>query len=350
MQMSEQERPTVSVIIKAYNEERHIAGAIESALAALAGIDGEVILADSASTDRTIAIAAQYPIKIVRLDRAEDRSCGAGAQLGFQYSRGEFLLLMDGDMRLHRNFLQAGLRFLNDNPQVGGVGGALRHRDVANLEYEQRDRRFDSDRQPGRVSRLNGSGLYRRRAIESANYATDRNLHGCEELDLAARLQARGWSLARLDCPAIEHFGHSGNAYRLLLRRIKTRTAWGPGELCRAAIGQPHFNFIIRHDRDLLVCGLVLAWWCCIAAVALMADRLDAAIGVTIVAAAPFLLMWARWRSLSHAVYSVAVWNVFLLCFLPGFLRSRMPPAQWLSSTVIRDAPVRSVHLSRMSA
>ena len=68
--MPEEQRPTVSVIIKAFNEEQHIAGAIESALAALAGIDGEVILADGASTDRTVEIAKKYPVKIVRLDNA----------------------------------------------------------------------------------------------------------------------------------------------------------------------------------------------------------------------------------------------------------------------------------------
>lgn len=58
--MADQMRPTVSIIIKAFNEERHIAAAIESALAALVGVDGEVILADGASIDRTIAIAKAY--------------------------------------------------------------------------------------------------------------------------------------------------------------------------------------------------------------------------------------------------------------------------------------------------
>jgi cellulose synthase/poly-beta-1,6-N-acetylglucosamine synthase-like glycosyltransferase len=47
-----QQQRTVSIIIKALNEERHIASAIESALAALREIDGEVILADGGSTDR----------------------------------------------------------------------------------------------------------------------------------------------------------------------------------------------------------------------------------------------------------------------------------------------------------
>src|ERR1041385_5734182 len=79
---------TVSIIIKALNEERYIAAAIESALAAMRGIAGEIILADCASTDRTIEIARRYPIKIVQMTHAEDRSCGAGAQLGFQYSSG----------------------------------------------------------------------------------------------------------------------------------------------------------------------------------------------------------------------------------------------------------------------
>src|ERR1700739_4168664 len=114
--MPDDKPPSVSIIIKAYNEERHIATAIESALAALARIDGEVILADGASTDRTIAIAKRYPIKIVRLDDAADRSCGAGAQLGFQYSSGEFVLLIDGDMRLHDRFVTSGICFLKDNP------------------------------------------------------------------------------------------------------------------------------------------------------------------------------------------------------------------------------------------
>jgi glycosyltransferase involved in cell wall biosynthesis len=117
--------PMVSIIIKALNEERHIAATIESALAALAGIDGEVILADAASTDRTVEIAERYPIQIVRLGRIEDRSCGAGAQLGYQYSRGEYLCLIDGDMRLHRGFIQAAVQFLRDNPAVGAAPACI---------------------------------------------------------------------------------------------------------------------------------------------------------------------------------------------------------------------------------
>jgi glycosyltransferase involved in cell wall biosynthesis len=335
--MSDQKRPTVSIIIKALNEEQHIAAAIESALAALAGLDGEVILADGASTDRTIAIAENYPIKIVRLSNPAERSCGAGAQLGFQYSNGKFLYLMDGDMRLDAGFIATGIRFLDENPTAAGVGGAIVDRDVANLEYEQRAKRFDPDRRPGLVTRLNGSGLYRRSAIESIGYLTDRNLHGCEELDLAARLIARGWTLARIDHHAIDHYGYRGNAYRQLVGRMWTRNACGPGEIFRAALLRPHFGFLIRNDRTALLAGLVVTWWLSIAAIVFLANGLPAAIAIVALAAFPFVVMSWRWRSQRNGIYSVASWNVFTLCFLPGLLRRRVPTTTWIASKVIQD-------------
>jgi glycosyltransferase involved in cell wall biosynthesis len=335
--MADQKRPTISIIIKAFNEEQHIAAAIESALAALAGLDGEVILADGASTDRTIAIAAKYPIKIVRLNDPAHRSCGAGAQLGFQYSSGKFLYLMDGDMRLDAGFIAAGIRFLDENPKVAGVGGAIVDRDVANLEYEQRARRIDPDRRPGLVTRLNGSGLYRRSAIESVGYLTDRNLHGCEEFDLSARLIARGWALARIDRHAIDHYGYVGNAYRQLVGRMWTLNACGPGEMFRAALLRPHFGFLIRNDRTTLLSGLVAAWWLAIVVVALLANGLPAVIVIAALTIFPFVVMSRRWRSRRSGIYSVVSWNVFTLCFLPGLLRPRVPPTAWIASTVIQD-------------
>src|SRR5262245_62095924 len=103
--MLNRQRPRVSILIKALNEETNIAGAIESAIAALDGISGEILLADSLSTDATVEVARTYPIRIVTLARARDRSCGIGAQLGYQYSSGDYICVMDGDQRLYRGFL-----------------------------------------------------------------------------------------------------------------------------------------------------------------------------------------------------------------------------------------------------
>ena len=161
-----QQQLTLSIIIKALNEERYIASAIESALGSVGEIDGEVILADGGSTDRTIEIARQYPIIIVQLNQTKDRSCGSGAQLGFQYSRGRYLLLMDGDMRLDPGFLPVAIEMLEQNPRLAGVGGKISEPVEVNEEYEQRHKRFNPDNHVGPVTRLDSSGLYRRAAIE----------------------------------------------------------------------------------------------------------------------------------------------------------------------------------------
>jgi len=335
--MPEDQRPSVSIIIKAFNEEQHIAGAIESALAALAGIGGEIILADGASTDRTVAIAEKYPIKIVRLDDAADRSCGAGAQLGFQYSSGDFICLMDGDMRLRRPFLAAGIRALKENPRLAGVGGAVIDHDADNLEYTQRIRRFDPDRRPGPVTRLGGCGLYRRAAIATVGYLTDRNLHGGEELELAGRLRIAGWALARIDCPAVDHYCRTGNPYSQLLRRIRTRNSCGPGEIIRAAIGRPQFGFVARNDRNSMLSGLVGLWWCSMAATLLLGNGAWTLPAAAALLALPFAAMSLRWRSLRDGIYSVTAWNAHALCFLPGFFWPRKPPANWIASRVIKD-------------
>lgn len=342
--MPEDKRPSVSIVIKAFNEERHIAAAIESALAALAGLAGEVILADGASTDRTVAIALAYPIKIVRLDRADDRSCGAGSQLGYQYSRGEFVCLMDGDMRLHAGFLAAGIRFLKDHPAVAGVGGATINHDAVNLEYAQRVRRFDPDQRPGLVTRLGGCGLYRRAAVEAAGYLTDRNLHGGEEFELAARLRAGGWTLARIDRVAVDHYCRPGNSYWQLLQRVQSHNTFSPGEVVRASIGRPHFGYVLRHDRHLLLCGLVALWWCSIAAVATLANGWFAALLLAAFALFPFAVMSYRWGSLRYGLYSVTVWNAHAFCFLPGVLWPRAAPKDWIASTLMKDMPAAENH------
>lgn len=335
--MRERAPLTVSVVIKALNEEQHIAAAIESALAAIDGMDGEVILADSASTDRTVEIARRYPVKIVRMTRVEDRSCGAGAQLGFQYSRGRYVWLVDGDMRLKPDFLPAAIQFLEEHPAIAGVGGMLSEHETSNLEYVKRNAREYSQRRPGLVTRLDGGGVFRRAAIETVGYLTDRNLHGAEEFELGARLVARGWKLVRLPLPDVDHYGHSGSAYWLLLRRLMSGVCSANGEVLRAAIGAHHFPVIIqKQKRMLILLALIHAWWACLVAVPFLAsDWWKAAFVMVALALFPIAAMSLRSRSVSLGLYSVVAWQTHAIGFWPGFLRRRAPPADWIASTVV---------------
>ena len=333
-------RPHASIVIKALNEERHIATAIESALAALEGIDGEAVLADSLSIDRTVAVAARYPVKIVRLNRIEDRSCGAAVQLGYQHSRGRYVCLIDGDMRLRAGFLPAAIRFLEDNPDFAGVGGLIAERETGNAEFVKRASDQDANLQPGEVSHLACGGVYRRAAIESVGYFGDRNLHSAEELELGIRLAARGWKLARIDVAAIDHFGHASNAYRLLVRRWTTHFAFGTGEILRAAFGNGCFRRALNAlRRPLLLWTAVHVWWLALAqTLAFVHGFVAAATATAAIALSPFIVMSARCHSVRIGVYSVVAWNVYAAGLWPGLLQRRRDPADRIESTVIRDS------------
>lgn len=348
-------RPLVSIVIKALNEERHIASAIESALAAIDEVGGEVILADSASTDRTVEIARRYPIKIVQMNDVRDRSCGAGAQLGFQHSRGRYVCLMDGDMTLRTGFLPAAIRHLEENGTLAGVGGIIVESATGNREFEQRARRDEPDRRPGAVTRLDCGGLYRRAAVEALGYFTDRNVHGGEEGELGARLRVAGWALERIDVPAIDHRGHSGSPYRLLVRRITSRIGWGCGETVRASLGRGYFRQLIENNGTFKLVMLVFGWWMAILAALLLIPRWPLALPTAAALVAfPVVAMAVRWRSFSAGLYSVLAWNVYAICFVPGFLRPRVPPAAWIDSTVLQErVPAEAVdrfHATRMAS
>lgn len=330
----------VSVIIKALNEEAHIARAIESALQAVAPFAGEVILADSLSTDRTVEIAMAYPIKIVRLIDANQRSCGVGAQLGYQESRGDYVYLLDGDMRLHADFLAAALSYLEAHPDLAGVGGQVVEMNLQSLEFRARVARALPDLQPGRVRRLDGGGLYRRAALQQLGYLTDQNLHGYEELDLAARLRAAGWQLHRLGLPAVDHFGHTIAAPRLLLKRWRSRYLWGVGEVLRAALGRAHFGLVVRDLRELRIYVAVLVWWLCILVVvgtSITAQSDDGLIAALAMLCLPFGLMTMRKRSFTSGAYAVVSWCFHAAGLVRGLAAKRRDPAARIECVRMRE-------------
>ena len=328
----------VSVIIKALNEERHIAAAIESALAAVEGIDAEVIVADSASTDRTVEISSRYPVKIVQLARPDERGCGVGPQLGYQYSAGSYICLMDGDMVLDAGIIKRGLDFLSRNPSAGGVAGLIVEKNVTNLEFRRRVKRKSPDLLPGSVDRLNAGGIYRRSAIDAVGYFSDRNLHGCEEFELATRLRAAGWKLYRIDWPYVYHYGHTENAYKLLWRRFQSRYLCGSGEALRAALGRPQFWLVINDLRELRLWFAVYIWWLAIVAsiwltpVALAPPTVTLALVVF-----PVVVMALKYQSLKLGVYSVCAWNIHALGAALGLLRRRVDPASTIESHIIEN-------------
>jgi Glycosyl transferase family 2 len=329
---------TVSIIIKALNEEKRISATIESALAAVAEVGGEVILADSYSTDRTIELAKRYPIRVVQLANPEERCCGVGPQLGYQHSHGQFVYILDGDMEMQGGFFSRAIDFMAQHPDVAGVGGRTVEQNTQSLEYISRGERVLDHMKPGEVDRLDGGALYRRSAIEAAGYFSDRNLHSYEEFDLALRLRALGWRLWRLPIDTAKHYGHDAPPYQLLMRRWKTGYIMGLGELVRAAAGQRQLGMVLSGVRELRLYLGVLAWWLLMLSVPFWSTAAPLRLALfAALLAAPLCLMTWRKRSLSKAVYAVVSWCVNSAGLVRGFLRAQRPAREAIASRLIRE-------------
>jgi glycosyltransferase involved in cell wall biosynthesis len=329
-------RLAVSIIIKTLNEEKRIAATIESALSALGEIPGEVVIADSGSSDRTVEIASRYPVVIAQIMPPARPSCGIGPQLGFQHSRGDYLCLLDGDMLLDPGFLGDAIRFLERNPRVAGVTGHVEEMQTANLEYARRVQRHAPENRIGPLDRMNGGGLYRRSAIEQAGYLSDRNLHGYEEFDLGIRLRDAGWQLHRLDRRFVQHFGHSLNSYKLLMRRWKNKYLHGIGELLRASLGRPYFFQLLRELPELRLWGAVYLWWALSIGLLLFLPQKGLALGLVLALLAGIVALMS-WRKggLGMGLYTVVAWFFHAAALPAGFLRQRLEPDAPIESRVI---------------
>lgn len=330
-------RPLLSVIVKTLNEEEKIGACLASVEAATQCYRAQIIVADSRSDDATVAIAHQFGVEVVRLARSEPRGCGVGAQLGFQHSAGDYILLMDGDMRLAPGFLPEALAHLDEDAGLAGVGGVM-ELDEANLEYRLRLERDMPHLRPGLVDRLDGGGLFRRRAIESVGYLTNLNLHSYEELDLALRLRQAGWRLRRIATVAVSHHGHAVPALRLLFDRWRSRYTDGQGEAVRAALGSKRLVPLLR---EFWLSVAVIGWWCCLALSPPIALAFGAPLWPALVLALfPLIVMTVKRRSLLKGGYSIILWQVVAAGFIRGFIRRQRDPRKIIASELMRAAPL----------
>lgn len=328
--------PKVSIVIKTLNEEAHIAATIESALDALFGLQGEVIVADSGSDDGTVEIAARYPVTIVRMRNVLDRGCGAGAQLGYQVSRGEFVYLLDGDMTLCRPFLAPALAALEADQRLAGVGGLVRHRNLRTREFRLREARRPAHLEAGPVDRLDGGGLFRRAAIEDVGYLADRNLHSFEELELGARLQSKGWTLKRLDLKAVDHHDHQVSDGRLMAMRWSMGYASGPGELLRAVWGKPHFLDAVVKVRLVAIVGFVYLTLAVMFGLGI-AGGWPGVAAAGVIGIAPFVVMIVRKRDVALGLHSVMNWLLYAAAFPRGLLARRKNPLEPIAFVAVKS-------------
>jgi glycosyltransferase involved in cell wall biosynthesis len=90
--------PAVSVIVPLFNEEENVPILQAELMAALSGLDYEIIFVDDGSSDRTVErIAFKPEIRLVQFERNAGQS--AAMYAGLQSARGTIAVLIDGDLQ-----------------------------------------------------------------------------------------------------------------------------------------------------------------------------------------------------------------------------------------------------------
>jgi glycosyltransferase involved in cell wall biosynthesis len=253
--------PGATVIIPVKNEERTIADTIESVL----NIDYpnyKVIVVDGGSTDRTVHIAREYPVKVIQV---EDSTPGQGRNLGIRNSSGEIIAFIDGDCRAARAWLKNAVALLRED-SIGGVGGpAMPHSEAKYLSKALLNvmstffasagstlfRRYKKQKEVNNVPSCNA--VYRREVLEKAGLYSEQ-LRFCEDVDLNYRIRAKGYRIVYSPNVTVEHDwkGFSlGSVFRLMLK-------YGAGRAIAAKKCRHLFSLSYSVPSIALLCALSL--------------------------------------------------------------------------------------------
>ena len=113
------DRPTVSVVIPAYNAEAFVGDAIDSVLAQTFH-DFEIIVVDDGSADGTRRVVTAYGDR-VRFYQQEQAGASRARNRGIEEAHGEFIAFLDADDLWLPTKLEKQVQAFRNDPSLGLV-------------------------------------------------------------------------------------------------------------------------------------------------------------------------------------------------------------------------------------
>jgi glycosyltransferase involved in cell wall biosynthesis len=230
----------LSVVLITKNQEWNVARLVESVLRESAPVPArEIVLVDSASTDRTTEIAARYPIMVLKLRPDQRLTAAAGRFVGYKRTTGDLMLFLDGDMELCKGWLDRALVVMHSMSDVAVVCGrvidlpkALQTPNVEDFEESGTDAASLDVRQAG------GASMYRRSVLERVG-TFNPYLYSDEEPELCLRIRHARQRVLRLSHPIAFHYSAPAEAFSTPLGR-RNRNLWlGFGQNLRYLSASP---------------------------------------------------------------------------------------------------------------
>jgi glycosyltransferase involved in cell wall biosynthesis len=216
------DRPSVTIVIPAYNSEKTITGVIESCLNQT--VKSEVIVVDDGSDDSTAEIVKGYPVRYIYQENAGPAKA---RNTGWENATGEIILFTDSDCTPDKDWVRKMMEYHSrDNIYV--VGGSY---DITNpesllarcihQEILERHRKMS-----GEVDYLGSYNLsYRRKVLEEVGGFNEefRSASG-EDNDLSYRVRKNGYKL--IFDPEIKVAHHHQTKYLMYLKEQFRHGFW----------------------------------------------------------------------------------------------------------------------------
>jgi rhamnosyltransferase len=200
--------PRCSIIIRAYNEEKHI-GRLLAGISQQNLADIEVILVDSGSEDATIEIAtgfnSSFPVRVIHI-QPEEFTFGRSLNLGVREARSDIIIMASAHVYpVYPDWLERLVIPFSD-PQVGLAYGRQRGNNRTRFSEQQVFGRWFPERSQPRQSFPfcnNANAAIRRSLWEQRPY--DETLSGLEDLDWARWVMHQGYAISYVAEAEIVH-------------------------------------------------------------------------------------------------------------------------------------------------
>jgi glycosyltransferase involved in cell wall biosynthesis len=131
--------PAVSVVMPVYNYGHLIRDSIDSVLAQTMS-DFELIVVNDGSSDDSSEVAHSYLDKRIKvIDFPENRGNYPARNTGMRIAQGKYICVMDADDLCFPERLEKQYRFLEENCEVGLIGGAYKTEDNEQPDFRETD-------------------------------------------------------------------------------------------------------------------------------------------------------------------------------------------------------------------
>lgn len=204
-------KPRVSIVIRAFNEEKHI-GRLLAAIRKQTLRNPEIILVDSGSTDRTLAIARPYRVRVVHI-KPRDFTFGRSLNLGMAAARGEAVVLASAHvLPMHNDWLANLVAPFNDANVALAYGKQRGTKDSKFSEAQHWLRwypeRSNFDQAHGYCN--NANAAIRRRVWKQNPF--DEELTGLEDLAWGSWARQAGHKIAYVANAGVLHLHNESSA------------------------------------------------------------------------------------------------------------------------------------------